>query len=165
MKFSCNISLKFSRRQNFMKSYITSCRAQWRHLANVIDIWTCAFFGQWSPQHKLEIDHFSRLCTAHGRKFRVHYNWRPYPPKLPLHMGDLYPHLIRFLDPIRAHNGSATFAQMTADMSVYFTMVRLVVVKHIKLHWKSLMIALQNVMFTMHSLKGQMGIIRTRRPY
>jgi len=25
MKFSCNISLKFSRRQNFMKSYITSC--------------------------------------------------------------------------------------------------------------------------------------------
>jgi len=27
------------------------------------------------------------------------------------------------------------------------------------------MIALQNVMFTMHSLKGQMGIIRTRRPY
>jgi len=23
MKFSCNISLKFSRRQNFMKSYIT----------------------------------------------------------------------------------------------------------------------------------------------
>jgi len=25
MKFSCNISLKFSRRQNFMKSYITNC--------------------------------------------------------------------------------------------------------------------------------------------
>jgi len=24
MKFSCNISLKFSRRQNFMKSYITT---------------------------------------------------------------------------------------------------------------------------------------------
>ena len=29
MKFSCNISLKFSRRQNFMKSYITNC-ARWR---------------------------------------------------------------------------------------------------------------------------------------
>jgi len=35
MKFSCNISLKFSRRQNFMKSYITSSTA------SQVSCWTC----------------------------------------------------------------------------------------------------------------------------
>ena len=41
-------------------------RAHWRHLANTIELVHPS--DHLSPQHKQQIDRFSRFCTCHGRK-------------------------------------------------------------------------------------------------
>jgi len=41
-------------------------RAHWRHLANTIELVHPS--AHLSPQHKQQIDRFSRFCTCHGRK-------------------------------------------------------------------------------------------------
>jgi len=82
-----------------------SIRAHWRHLA--------------SPQSKrkwIGLAVFAQL----RQKVPILYNGRPYPPELPLSMGDLdLPCNTWCLQPMRDHNpngtsiGSAVFAQMT----------------------------------------------------
>ena len=78
--------------------------------------WTCASAHP-SPQPEQQIDRFRHFCTSHGRKSLYFTMGCPFPPKLPLPMGDLELHLTRFLGPIRANNlkgisiGSASFAQ------------------------------------------------------
>jgi len=66
-------------------------RAHWRHLANTIE--PVLPSAHPSPQSKRQINPFSLSCTAHGRK-SLYLQWTLLPPKLPLAMGDLDPHLI-----------------------------------------------------------------------
>jgi len=47
-----------------------------------------------SKQPKRKTDRFSRFRIAHGRKSLL-YNGHPFPPKMPLPLGDLDPHLVR----------------------------------------------------------------------
>jgi len=73
--------------------------AHWRHLANTIEVVLPSAHP--SPQTKRQIDRFSHFCTANGRRF-VYSAVGVFPP-------------------VRAHhqngttNGSAVFAQVTAD--------------------------------------------------
>ena len=75
-----------------------------------------------SPQPKLQIDRFSRFCTAHGRKsLYFTYNGRPFPPQdCPFPRGMLTPSNTSFLEPTQVLNpngisiGSAVFAELTS---------------------------------------------------
>jgi len=93
--------------------------------------WTCASFGP--PESATQTANRSLQPFLHSaqQKVPIFYNGRPFPPKLPLLMGDRDPHLIWFLWPVRAHNpngiiiiiiitylftnGSAVFAQLTTE--------------------------------------------------
>jgi len=59
--------------------------------------WTCASFGllESTPQPKRQMDRFSRFAqlTAESADIGLLYNGRPYPPELPLQMGDLDRHV------------------------------------------------------------------------
>ena len=98
-----------------------SIRAHWRHLANTIELVHPSSHS--SPQSKCQRDRFSCFCTAYGKKkVPMLYNWRPYPPELPLRMGDLdLPCNTWCFQPMRVHIpngtsiGSVVFAQMTAE--------------------------------------------------
>jgi len=92
-----------------------SIRAHSRHLANTIEVVHPSAHS--SPQSKRQMERFSRFCTV-----SILYNGRPYPPELPLPMGDLdLPCNTLCFRPMGAHNpngtsiGSAVFAQMTAE--------------------------------------------------
>jgi len=95
-------------------------RPHWRHLANTIEVVLPSAHP--SPQPKRQVDRFSRFCTAHGRNVPIPYNGRPFPPKVPLPVGQSEPPSnTRFFGPFRAHNpngipiGSAVFAQVTTE--------------------------------------------------
>jgi len=53
-------------------------RAHWCHQANTIELVLPSAHP--SPQPKLQIDHFSRYCTAHGRKCPQFTMGDPFPP-------------------------------------------------------------------------------------
>jgi len=96
-------------------------RTHWRHLANTIELMLPSAYP--SPQPKRQIDRFSHFAQLTAESIiPILYNGRPTPHIAPS-IGDLEPHLTRFLGPIRAHNrngtsiGSAVLAQMTAECS------------------------------------------------
>jgi len=73
-----------------VQSYSPRC-ANVPLLANTIELVLPS--AHLSPRPKLQIDRFSHFCTAHGRK-SLYFSVAPFPPKLPLHIGVLNPHLI-----------------------------------------------------------------------
>jgi len=84
--------------------------------------WTCASIDP--LEFTIETEKGSVQPFLHSLRQKVHilYNGRPYPPELPLPMGDLdLPCNTWCFGPMRAHNpngtsiGSAIFAQMTAE--------------------------------------------------
>ena len=91
-------------------------RAQWRHLANKIELVLPSAYP--SPS-KGQIDRFSRSYTAYGRK-SLHLLF--FPLKLPLPMRDLDSHLIhgslgqplQVLNPNGISISSAVFAGLTS---------------------------------------------------
>jgi len=79
-----------------------------------------------NPQHKRQIDRFSRFLHSSQQKVHILYSGRPYPPELPFPLGYLDPRLASqsntwCLGPMQAHNpngtsiGSAVYAQVTAE--------------------------------------------------
>jgi len=100
-------------------------RAHWHHLANTIEPvlrWPTRVHN---PNGKLIASAVFAQLTAVSAYTLQWAPCRPFPQKLPLPIGDLDPHLTRFLGPIRAHNpnsisiGSAVFAHCTDDHRVY----------------------------------------------
>jgi len=64
-----------------------------------------------SPHSKRQMDRFSRFCTAYGRKWLYFTMGAPYPPELPLPMGDLdLPCNTWCFRPMRAHNQTAPWS-------------------------------------------------------
>jgi len=84
--------------------------------------WTCASFGSLESTTDTANGSVQSFLHSLWQKVPILYNGRPYPPELPLPMGDLdLPFNTRCFRPKRVHNpngtsiGSAVFAQMTAD--------------------------------------------------
>jgi len=95
-------------------------RVYWRHLANTIKLVLPS--AHLSSQPKRQIDRFSRLCTAHGRKSIYFTMGDPFPsPKIAPSRGGSGPLLIH--DSLNqteptiqtASRSLAVFAQVTAE--------------------------------------------------
>jgi len=81
-------------RFNRVRQVATMCppmRAHWRHLANTIELVLPSAHS--SPQPERQIDRFSRICTAHGRKSLYFTMGAPFPKIVHFHGGS-GPHLI-----------------------------------------------------------------------
>jgi len=63
-------------------------RAHWRHLASTIELVLPS--AHRSPQPKLQIDRFSRFCTAHGRKCLYFTMRDPFPQNCPFSWGGVW---------------------------------------------------------------------------
>jgi len=72
-------------------------RAHWRHLANTIELVHPS--ESTTQTANRSVQPFFAQVTSESP---CTYNWRPHPPKLSLPMGDMDPHVTRFLGPIRA---------------------------------------------------------------
>ena len=84
--------------------------------------WTCASFGPLESTTDMANGSVQSFLHSLRQKVPILYNGRPYPPELPLPMGDLdLPCNKWCFRPMRAHNpngtsiGSGVFAQMTAE--------------------------------------------------
>jgi len=84
--------------------------------------WTCASFGPLESTTDKANGSVQSFLHSLWQKVPILYNVRPYPPELPLPMGDLdIPCNTWCFQPIRIHNpnrtsiGSAIFAQMTVE--------------------------------------------------
>jgi len=91
--------------------------------------WTCASFGPLESTTQTANGSVKQFLHSLRQKVPIHYNGRPYPPELPLLVGDLdLPCNTWCFGPMWAHNpsgtsnGSTVFAQTTAKC-LYFTMV------------------------------------------
>jgi len=65
-------------------------RAHWRHLANTIELVHSSPTWLHTPNRE---SIGSAVLHSSRQKVPILYNWRPYPPELPLPMGDVDPYL------------------------------------------------------------------------
>ena len=99
------------------------CALPCGHIGATCRIWLNLYFFQptWVHNPNGKIDRFSCFCTASRQKVPILYNVQPFPPKLPLPMGDLNPHLthdsLGISEPTtqRASRPVLPFLQMTAE--------------------------------------------------